>query len=185
MTFDQLVEAHINDMYSLALHLTGSKESAEDLVQDVFVNLNARQMSFGHVRNPRAWLAKILYRTFVDQWRREQRSAMTFVSYTDSETREYWVESIPSPGLSPDANLESYQEQKKLLMALDFLNDEQKHLIVLHDVEGYTLAEIEQITGTPRGTLKSRLHRGREKLMAKLNTVVLRRSSRKTSHEYD
>lgn len=183
LTFDELIEAHLNDMYSLALHLTGAKECAEDLVQDLFVNLKPKQLNIRHVENPRAWLAQILYRLFVDQWRKEQRSPITFVSHTDKESHEYWIDTVADQSLGPDAILQMDQQQKKLIAAMSFLNENQKHLIVLHDIEGYTLTEIEKITGTPRGTVKSRLFRAREKLSDKLKNVapsgVIHRGNRK------
>ncbi|MDH5326851.1 MAG: RNA polymerase sigma factor [Gammaproteobacteria bacterium] len=175
LTFEQLVETYINDMYSLALRLTGSKEGAEDLVQDVFVNLNMKKMTFGHVENPRAWLARILYRTFVDQWRKDQRSPVTLISYTEQEKTEYWVDSIACDDIGPEDALQADQEQKKVTMALSFLSKEQRNILVLHDMEGYTFAEIEKITGISIGTLKSRLHRGRDKLLGKLKGVVVHR----------
>lgn len=178
VSFDELIEKNLNDMYSLALHLTGSRESAEDLVQDLFVNLKTRRISVQHVKHHRAWLARILYRMFVDQWRKERRSPLTFISYSETESQEYWVDTVADQGPGPEDSLCSDQQQQKILSAMKFLNEQQKDLIVLHDIEGYTLTEIRQITGTPTGTLKSRLHRAREKLFDRLKSTVNHRNMR-------
>ena len=182
LSFDELVETYLNDMYSLALHLTGSKESAEDLVQDLFVNLKVKRISLQHVSKHRAWLAQILYRLFIDQWRKAQRSPLTLVSYTDKESHEYWIESIEDNTPGPEESLSLDRQQKKLLAAMKFLNQQQKDLIVLHDVEGYTLTEIQQITGTAKGTLKSRLHRAREKLIERMKSNTIRRNNQLESN---
>jgi RNA polymerase sigma-70 factor (ECF subfamily) len=48
--------------------------------------------------------------------------------------------------------------------ALNTLSDEHRLVVMLHDCEGYKLLEIQEVTGTPVGTLKSRLHRARARL---------------------
>lgn len=179
LSIEELIEKNLSDMFSLAIHLTGSREMAEDLVQDLFVNLSTRGVSVDQVRNPRAWLAQILYRLFVDQWRKEQRSPMTVFSYSEDETREYWIDTVADNSPGPDAHLETDRDQRKLLMAMKFLNEEQRDLIILHDIEGYTLKEIETISGIALGTLKSRLHRGREKLQARLQSPAIHKLGKK------
>lgn len=169
--FEELLQQHLNDMYAFAFYLSGSKEAAEDLVQDLFVNLTERQIKTDGVRNPRAWLASLLYRLFVDQWRKEQRSP---IRYGSDDNRHFGEDCITkaidaSPG--PAALVQMKEEQERLYIALRELADKHKHVIILHDIQGYSLPEVEAIMAVPVGTLKSRLHRAREKLLNKLKKM--------------
>ena len=74
------------------------------------------------------------------------------------------LESIPSEHNNPEELSENLQMRDRLMQAINSLNQDQRHLCILHDVEGYTLNELEAILDTPIGTLKSRLHRARANL---------------------
>lgn len=170
--FEELLQRHLNDMFAFAFYLSGSKEAAEDLVQDLFVNLSERQVKTDGVQNPRAWLASLLYRLFVDQWRKEQRSPIHYGG--DSNNSNFGEDCIvkaidASPG--PAALVQMKEEQERLYIALQELADKHKHVIILHDIQGYSLPEVEVIMSVPIGTLKSRLHRARDKLLVKLRAM--------------
>lgn len=68
----------------------------------------------------------------------------------------------------PEATTARMQKQKVLLAALDTLPSNQRELILLHDVQGEKLTELEKILQEPLGTLKSRLHRARRALRQQL-----------------
>lgn len=162
--FETILTTHLNDMYALAYQLTGSSHNAEDLVQDLFVNLSLKRYPLREIQRPKAWLAAILYRVFVDQWRRQRRSP---VSYGFDEA----LEQCPAYNNAGDANqndplqqLELDQQQQRALRALNTLNERQRQMMVLYEIEGYTLEEICQIMSLPIGTAKSNLHRARERI---------------------
>jgi RNA polymerase sigma-70 factor (ECF subfamily) len=66
--------------------------------------------------------------------------------------------------LDPARDAERQQNIMQVSRALSALSDDHRLVVLLHDVEGYKLAEIQDITGDPIGTLKSRLHRARSRL---------------------
>ena len=169
--FEALLTSHLNDLYRFAFRLTRHKETAEDLVQDMFVSLDMKNLSPDHLRNPRAWLGKILYCRFVEHWRRENRSPLSMaetgsVSSTDADDwQEYQsLDASHAAHANPETLAIAAAEQTRLLAAMDQLSDEQRDIIVLHDVEGYSLPELQIVMEIPLGTLKSRLHRARNKL---------------------
>lgn len=171
-SFDQLLTAHLGEMFALAYRLSGSKETAEDLVQDMFLNLKLRDVDVAHVTNPRAWLAAVLYRQFVDHWRREQRSQLRLVA----DIGELGEQSVAATQghfqeerLDPAEQLRMTRKQQRVRKAVDRLDEKHRVLVVLHDFQGYTLGEIEDIMQVPVGTLKSRLSRAREKLFRMLS----------------
>ncbi|KPJ93553.1 MAG: hypothetical protein AMJ53_07000 [Gammaproteobacteria bacterium SG8_11] len=177
-SFEELLQAHLDDMYAFAFYLSGSKEAAEDLVQDLFVNLKLRQVNTEGVRNPRAWLASLLYRLFVDQWRKEQRSPIQYAGRHDGNFGEDCIAKAIDASPGPEVLLQLQEEQEQLYLALQELPAKHKHVIILHDIQGYSLAEVEQIVAAPKGTLKSRLHRAREKLLHKLQKMQSRQLSK-------
>lgn len=161
--FEALVGPHLNHLYHLAYRFTGGRDDAEDLVQDLLLKLYPRLGELQQLDKPGPWLAKVLYRLFVDQFRRHQRSP---VEYVDDD-RLYETHSSTVTGPSDNTNLALIHNH--LQSALDHLGQEHRILIVLHDVEGYSLEEINAMTDLPVGTIKSRLSRARARLRKSLN----------------
>ncbi len=157
--FEALVKPHLKRLYNLAYRLTGQRDSAEDLVQDVLLKAYPLLDEMKDIEQLAPWLSKILYRQFVDQYRRIKRSP---VDFTDDEQSLY--DSHGTASVDPADIMNTALTQTILIKALDTLNEEQRVLVLLHDTEGYTLQEISHMLDTPVGTLKSRLSRARAKL---------------------
>jgi RNA polymerase sigma-70 factor (ECF subfamily) len=115
------------------------------------------------VERLKSWLARVLYNLFVDRKRQKDRSPLQLVE------DEQWLEQQVDSAAGPATELQQEQTAQHLETLLETLKPEQRQLILLHDVEGYTLTELESILGTPIGTLKSRLHRTRANLREKLS----------------
>jgi len=156
--FEILLRPFIPFLYKLAWRFTRTQADAEDLVQDLLSKLYPRLDELEKIENLRAWLARVLYRQYVDRLRLQSRSPVD-IAYTGMDSDD--EQEIPT-STRPE------QEQAQLMVQIERLlprlNDDQRLLLILHDVEGYTLTEIQDITETPIGTLKSRLNRARKKL---------------------
>ncbi len=166
---ETLIIKNTKYLYNFAYRLTGSKASAEDLVQELFITLSPENQNIDYVKHPRAWLSTILYRIFVKNWRKDKRSPIVELHRDQHTDESGHINSDPltsavTKECGPYNCLEQDYLRKSLLSALETLNKDQKELITLHDAEGYTLPELEEIMGIPLGTLKSRLHRARSKL---------------------
>ena len=157
--FEQLVQPHLHQLYKLAFRFSGQRDDAEDLVQDVLLKLFPRLEEMQKVEKLGPWLARVLYRQFIDKYRHQQRSP---VEYSDDDQQLY--SSHPSKLGSPEQLVESGIIQSSLQHALNQLNEEQRLVVLMHDVEGYSLQEIHQVIDVPTGTLKSRLSRARSRL---------------------
>lgn len=158
--FEKAIQPWLSDLRRLAIRLTGSADDADDLLQEMLLRLQPRMDEVAALQQPRPWLARVLYRIFVDQWRR-RRSA-------PERDDEAGVDDQPSGSDLPDEAFERALTRERLQAALDRLPGFQRELVILHDVEGYTLTEIAAIADTPTGTLKSRLHRARAALRESL-----------------
>lgn len=159
--FEALLRPHIGEMFRVAARLTGSATEAEDLVQSVLLRLYGRPEPLAAIRDLRPWLLRTVYNEFVDHWRRRRRSPMPETTLSpDSEL----ISSAIDPGDDLETWAERAQFRERVAQALELLGHEHREVIILHDVEGYTMEEIETIAGVPIGTIKSRLHRARARL---------------------
>jgi|SRR5882724_1770445 len=167
LNFDDLLRPQVEYLYRLAWRFTGSVADAEDLVQDVLLKLFPKTEEMLGIQKLRPWLARVLYHQYVDSVRQRARSpALEVVG--DTEGDDDPLDTLPAAVAGPDEQAEQGAWRERLVAALGQLNPEQRAVIAMHDVEGYTLEELETMLETPLGTLKSRLHRARQRLRALL-----------------
>lgn len=162
-SFEDLLRPHVEFLYRLAWRFTGNAPDAEDLVQEVLLKLFPRVRELSAIERLRPWLARVLYRQYVDFTRLRDRSPIASQS-ADTEGGADPLERFATDEEGPEGRAERRQLQERLVGALSRLNPEQRAVITLHDVEGYSLAELETVLDAPLGTLKSRLHRARQQL---------------------
>lgn len=168
--FEKQIRPHLTVLYQYAYRLCGHPDDAEDLVQELLVNLYNKEIDLTSLQQAKTWLLKSLYHQFIDFTRRQKRNPSIPNFEDETENLNQQVDSAHTPVQS----VEQSRLGEKLENALNELPIEQKMLILLHDVEGHTLAEIAEIMDTPLGTLKSRLHRTRKSLRAVLQREPFR-----------
>jgi RNA polymerase sigma-70 factor (ECF subfamily) len=159
--FETLLKPHLERLYRLAWRLTQSKAEAEDLFQDVLVKAFTGLQQLATIEEPGSWLSRVMYNHFVDNRRRFARQRL--VTVDESRLPEKSFEAVAG-GSDPARESERQQLVLQLDRALAALSDEHRVVVLLHDVEAYKLTEIQDITGDPIGTIKSRLHRARSRL---------------------
>ncbi len=159
--FERVIQPHLPGLRRMALRLAGNRDDAEDLLQDLVAHLYADAGSLLALDDPGPWLRRVLYRRFVDRWRRQQADP---VEYAGDDV----IEPVTAPADAPDAEFDRALERERLQATLDTLSLDHRSVLLLHDVEGYTLPELAVILDTAEGTLKSRLHRARNQLRARL-----------------
>ncbi len=159
--FERIVRPHFDRLYRLAWRLTGSKVEAEDLFQELLTKAFGKLDDLVAIEEPGSWLSRVMYNLFIDERRRFARRRMQTIEEG----------SLPGDGIagiagSSDPVLDNQRLEKlqRLTTALAQLSDEHRHIVLLHDTEGYKLTEIADLTGAPIGTVKSRLHRARARL---------------------
>ncbi len=146
--FRQAFEQHKDSVYDFALRMTGSTAAAEDLAQDCFLELLRHPGRFDAARGSlRAFLLGVTRNLAHRRWRTEQR--------LDS------LDDNP-PSYSPD--LTAGGVSTLIREAVQSLPPLQREAVLLFEYEGFTLEEIASIADADVGTVKSRLHRARERL---------------------
>ncbi len=157
--FEQRMAPHIESLFRLACRLTNDPLDAEELVQEVLVKLYPRRAELARIEQIRPWASRVLYRMFIDKWRRRRLEPLN-----ESELPEEQSLDQVDARLSAEDYLQLRTDLGAVQVALNKLSEAHRTLILMHDVEGYTLVELEQVLDVPLGTLKSRVHRARARL---------------------
>jgi len=158
--FEIQVRPHLKRLYQYAYRLTGNADDAEDIVQSLLLRTYQKEIDLESLENAKTWLLKSIYHQFIDFTRQQKRNPG--VPGIEESSEQLQRHDDPNPG--PAQQFAQGQLSTRLNGVLQQLNEEQQQLILLHDLEGYTLVEISDIMETPIGTLKSRLHRSRKTL---------------------
>ena len=161
LVFERTVRPHFDRLYRLAWRLTGSKTEAEDLFQELLIKAFAKLDDIVTLEQPGPWLCRVMYNLFIDQHRRFARQRLQVVE--EGQLPGAGIADLPGSH-DPVADNERAEKFRHLDAALHKLSDEHRIIVLLHDTEGYKLKEIQELTGTPIGTVKSRLHRARARL---------------------
>lgn len=156
-SFEELLEPYFYQLYRLAFRFTANQDDAEDLLQELLTRLYPKRAQLGQIDDLKTWLARSLYNLFIDKVRARSRSA---VDLADADMT-HRLETVSDERPDPQQLQERWQSLDHLNQALNHLSEPHRTLLILHDVEGYTLPELGEILDLPLGTLKSRLHRAR------------------------
>jgi RNA polymerase sigma-70 factor, ECF subfamily len=150
-----------DQVYQVARRLAGSREEAEDLVQETYARAFRAWRSFEPGTNLRAWLFRILTNLNIDRGRRIQRSP----DFQPLEENDYFLYNRLEEGRS-DVNLDERRVVERLsqndtVTALADLPHDFRDVVLLVDLADFTYSDAAQILDIPIGTVMSRLHRGR------------------------
>jgi RNA polymerase sigma-70 factor (ECF subfamily) len=155
-----------DELRRVALRLTQSPESAEDLVQETLLHAFQGFGRFRRSTNLRAWLMRILLNLFISHYRHQQRSVPTISLEGLLEELEMAEEEagllVDESAVSPEDALLARVLDEEVERALEKLPDAFREAVILCDLQGLSYAEAAQQLGVPIGTVRSRLSRGRE-----------------------
>jgi RNA polymerase sigma-70 factor, ECF subfamily len=154
--FEQIYRRHFRRVYALCLRMLGDPTQAEDLTQDVFVNLFNKIGSFRGESAFTTWLHRMTVNQVLMFFRKAStRSELTTV---EGETPVQIVRGTEDPNAMPVV------DRIALERAIAQLPPGYRTVFVLHDVEGHDHDEIAKILEVSQGTSKSQLHKARLKL---------------------
>jgi RNA polymerase sigma-70 factor (ECF subfamily) len=164
-----------DQVYRVARRLVGSREEAEDLVQQTYERAFRAWQQFTPGTNLRAWLLRILTNLNIDRGRRQQRSPQT--TSLDTEAGDYFLYNqleaqLPEENPDEERVLERLS-QDSVVEALAEVPHDFRDVIVLVDIGEFSYADAAQILDIPIGTVMSRLHRGRRILKKNLADSVM------------
>ena len=153
--FEELVERHRDAVYRVAARVVGPAD-AEDVSQDTFVRAFHRLGRWRHEGSFRAWLLQIAHNAALNAVAKQR---------PEPSGEEELAHHMDDPGRTPVALLESRERTRRLESKIGLLGASHRTVLVLRDVEGLTYDEIADVTESPVGSVKGRLHRARGELI--------------------
>jgi RNA polymerase sigma-70 factor (ECF subfamily) len=171
--FSDIVRLYGDKVFSLIYRMLGNRQEAEDVAQDVFITVFKTVESFRGEAKFSTWLLRIAANHAKNRIKHLARRP-TEGADPDDVSQVRAVPDRPSPPVQariegPDTLLEGMQTERLIQEAIADLPEDQRLLVVLRDVEEMSYQEIEEITGLPEGTIKSRLHRARMAIKERLD----------------
>jgi len=173
--FAEIVLHRQKKVFNIAYRMLGNSEEAKDLSQEVFISVYESIKDLKEEIKFDAWLTQITLNHCRNRWKYLKRR-----QYFNSDSLDDPIEtedgSVPralyDPSDNPEILLEKKMVQQLIQGGLLKLKEDQRELLVLRDLQGYSYEEMGETLGLPEGTIKSKLHRARMDLKE-----VLKRSA--------
>ena len=162
--FNTFVLRYQERVFRLLLRMLGDRAEAEDLAQEVFISIFKAIDGFRGDSQLSTWVYRVAANHCRNRLKYLTRRRRKLTEAYDEQSEEATVVPGAERPDSPDQLLEAQQTEHFLQAGLLTLDEEQRELIVLREVEHLSYDEIMAITGLPEGTVKSRLHRARAAL---------------------
>jgi len=162
--FAEIVLHRQKKVFNIAYRMLGNSEEAKDLAQEVFISVYESIKDLKEEIKFDAWLTQITLNHCRNRWKYLKRR-----QYFNSDSLDDPIEtedgSVPraiyDPSDNPEVLLEKKMVQQLIQRGLLKLKEDQRELLVLRDLQGYSYEEMGETLGLPEGTIKSRLHRAR------------------------
>ena len=167
--FDELVRRYQDRLVHSLEHALGSREDALDVAQQTFVLAWKKLGSFRREAGFYSWLYRIARNTAVSQIRRPTLSSGSLdhlhdsVGFEPADSRE---------AAAPEHSMVQSEQIELVRTALLEIAEEFRQPLVLKEIDGFSYEEIAQVMDIPLGTVRSRIFRGRQELIAKLQRVL-------------
>lgn len=172
--FEEEIIPHLDAMYNFALRLTSDPSDAEDLVQDTIVKAFRFFSSYEKGTNAKAWLFRILKNSYINNYRKKSKQPNQ-VDYDEVSTFYETIRAERTDTSDLEDKMFRDLVDDDISQALEELPEDFRTVVLLCDVEGFTYEEIANMLDVPIGTIRSRLHRGRNLLKAQLKDYAEKR----------
>lgn len=157
--FEEIYRLTASFVFSVAMRVARNKEDAEEVTQDVYIKAHRNLAGFRGESALKTWLYRITVNTALDRCRKRRETKYPHVDIDDAAS---------AVSVEPEAGklLDRRADEQTIQALLSGLNDDQRVCIVLREIEGLSYEEISRALNININTVRTRLKRGREKLMA-------------------
>jgi RNA polymerase sigma-70 factor (ECF subfamily) len=159
--FVNLVKHYEKELFNFAYRLTGNRHDAEDLLQESFLKAYKYYFQLRDASKFKEWIFQITANQFKNLLRKRRREKLTFPEDFEKNVTEN-LEQAPSK--NPDESFARSDNSKLLQDAMAEIGPKMRTVLVLFELEGYSIEDIGKMLSISRGTVKSRLHYARRKL---------------------
>jgi RNA polymerase sigma-70 factor (ECF subfamily) len=164
--FGHLVEKYQGRLFNTLWHVVGSREEAEDVSQEAFVQAFLKLGSFRGGSAFYTWLYRIAFNVSISR-RRRKRAEVSM----DLHRERTGDEPLDACG-GPDEHVLREEQVRQVRRAIGTLQEQHRAIVVLRELEGCCYETIAEILDLPVGTVRSRLHRARLQLRQQLKGVL-------------
>ena len=164
--FGVLVERYQNKAYAISIKIVQNHDDALDCVQDSFIKAFRSLSSFNFQSSFNTWLYRIVTNTSLDLLRKNKKYQSNIPiekPLSGDDDDDYFIQ-IEDQKADVENIAESNETVKAVREAISQLSEDLKKVILLFEIEQFSLIEVSEILNIPVGTVKSRLFRAREKL---------------------
>jgi RNA polymerase sigma-70 factor (ECF subfamily) len=162
--FELLVKSHQDRVYDFCVRMLSDREEAFDLTQEIFISVHKNLEKFRADAKLTTWIYRIARNHCLNRLKYLKRRGRGRSDEYGEANELSITESSGGGPEKPDDAAMAKNARALVHRAIQELDEDQRSLVVLRDVEGLSYEEIMDITELPEGTVKSRLHRAREKL---------------------
>jgi RNA polymerase sigma-70 factor, ECF subfamily len=152
--WDELIERYGERLYNLALHFAGNREEAEDLTQEIFLRLYTNLRLYRGDCPLVSWALRLSRNLCIDHYRRNRQERRSL------RVSEEILAHVPA-GDDIHAEAQWREEIEAVHVALREMPEDMAEVVLLRDLQGWSLEEVSAFLDIPMGTVKSRLHRAR------------------------
>lgn len=162
--YEALVLEHQKSVYNIALRMTGNRDDAFDISQDAFLKAFRSLHDFRGECSFGSWVYRMAANMSIDHLRRQKRRRADETVYLDDERDGERPTQIPDMTNEPYAQTERREMRRAVFEGLERLDEEQRLILILRDINGLSYAEIAETLKTELSTVKSRIYRARARL---------------------
>lgn len=168
--YEDLVSFYQNKIYQHCYRMLGNAHEAEDMAQEAFIRAYVNIHSFDDKRKFSTWLYRIATNLTIDRLRKRKPDYFLDAEVKGTEGLDMYSQ-LQSEDISPVEEVEANELQSYIHQEISELPPKYRSIIMLRYLEEFSLQEISDIMDIPLGTVKTRIHRGREALRKKLRHV--------------
>lgn len=166
---EQCISFYGKDIYSFCIHLTNSRELADDLYQDTFLEVMKKIEDINSKANPKSYILSIAVRL----WKNKQRKAAWRNRIAPTCSDDSLTEVLVAAEDDLLEKVVSKEEYQMLWEAINRLSDHLRIIVLLYYMEELSVAEIAKLLSLPQGTIKSRLFKARKNLEKELEVYFI------------
>lgn len=168
--FEDIVEFYQNKVFAICYRMVGNQHEAEDIAQEAFLRAYINIQSFDENRKFSTWLYRITTNLTIDRIRKKKPDYYLDAEIKGTDGLDLYSQ-IPAEQALPEEEVESLEMQSVIQQEIMQLPEKYRSIIALRFLDELSLKEISEILALPVGTVKTRVHRGREALRKRLRDV--------------
>lgn len=168
--FAEIVDLYKDKVYQLCFRMLGNQHEAEDIAQEAFIRAYVNIHTFNQKLKFSTWLYRIATNLSIDRIRKKKPDYYLDAEIAGTDGLTMYSQLAADVSL-PEEELEGLELQEIIQKAILSLPDKYRSVIVLKYIDELSLKEISEILDLPIGTVKTRIHRGRESLKNLLSHV--------------